>query len=321
MNHANEYPMPDMELSKAVWIMESFFNIGVCDKQNLFCEEATNTNTYTLELSAFNDENGNIIVDGSEMQSEYHTILNTIINDICPMYAMEFGDVYVNSVDINQGHVFIGIDVKYGIKAESTTSTFSRLCFASSSQTLNATFSNNVSYPANVYNNEHSYIFSYPSVRDTKMEEVLNCRILECLFNIIKFEKYFLNTYDYWFKETHCGGAPSLGEFVAHHHQSYSTRTGSGVLTPADYTYYGDVYRDSIYAEIVPFIPSGYIPFKAACFYFFIGAVSEMDYSTLDFHEFGIEYICKYIPILEIPQRANLVQVKFHIEDCSCLCD
>jgi len=321
MNNADENPMPNMELSKAIWIMESFFNIGICDKQNLFCDEATNSEIYTLELDFICDENSNIMIIGNDLQTQFHTLLNTIINDICPEYAMEFGDVYVNSINLNENTVLIEINVNYGIKADSETSTFPRLCFASETQYLFATFSNNVSYLANEYNYEHNYIFNYPSVRDTKMERVLNCRYLEYLFNIIKFEKYYLYTYDYFFKENHCSEFPCLGEFVAHKHATYSTRIGSEFLTPANYAYYGDVYRDSIYENIVPFIPSGYIPFKAACFYFFIGAVSEMDWATLDFHEFGIEYICKYISITEIPQCDDLIEVEFNSDNSQCLCD
>ncbi len=89
MNNADENPMPNMELSKAIWIMESFFNIGVCDKQNLFCDEATNSQIYTLELDFICDENSNIMIIGNDLQTQFHTLLNTIINDICPEYAME----------------------------------------------------------------------------------------------------------------------------------------------------------------------------------------------------------------------------------------
>jgi hypothetical protein len=88
-----------MELSKAIWIMESFFNIGICDKTKLFCDEATNSEKYELSLNFIYDKNSNIMIIGNDLQTKFHKLLNTIINDICPEYAMEFGDVYVNSLN------------------------------------------------------------------------------------------------------------------------------------------------------------------------------------------------------------------------------
>ena len=79
MNNAEENPMPNMELSKAIWIMESFFNIGICDKQNLFCDEATNSEKYELSLNFIYDKNSNIMIIGNDLQTKFHKLLNTII--------------------------------------------------------------------------------------------------------------------------------------------------------------------------------------------------------------------------------------------------
>lgn len=319
MNNAEGNPMPNMELSKAIWIMESFFNIGVCDKQNLFCNETIDCQTYTLELDFIYDENANIMIIGNDLQTQFNALLNTIIDDICPEYAMEFGDVYVSSINLSENKVLIGIKVNYGLKSETQ---LYKYCFVTQSQAIYAPFSNSVSYPKSAYTDEHYSFFGVCcAVRDVYMEKVLNSRTLTLLTgfvsNIIKIDKYVLHIYYEDFKYTRSGP----GDFVAHHHQTLSTRTGSPTLAPAGYAYYGDVYRDSIYENIVPLISSEFIPYKAACFYLGSWPVQDMDFPTLDYHDFGIEYICKYIDFTEIPQHDDLITVKFNPVDNQCLCE
>ncbi len=141
---------------------------------------------------------------------------------------------------------------------------------------------------------------------------------LKFIYKISSFNrKYVLHIYYEDFKYTRSGP----GDFVAHHHQTLSTRTGSPTLAPAGYAYYGDVYRDSIYENIVPLISSEFIPYKAACFYLGSWPVQDMDFPTLDYHDFGIEYICKYIDFTEIPQHDDLITVKFNPVDNQCLCE
>ncbi|MFA7400987.1 MAG: hypothetical protein GX612_00650 [Bacteroidales bacterium] len=319
MNNAEENPMPNMELSKAIWIMESFFNIGICDKQNLFCDEATNSEKYELSLNFIYDKNSNIMIIGNDLQTKFHKLLNTIINDICPEYAMEFGDVYVNSLKLTENKVSIGIEVNYGLKGGTQ---LERNLFAEQSQAIFATFSNSVFYPASDYKDDYhaDFFWVYYAVRDIYMEKVLNCRLLMgYVSNIISFDKYVLDTYYPNFKFDRSGP----GSFVAHRIETISTRKGSPTLSHSDYSYYGDVYRDSIYGNIVPLIPSEFIPYKAACFYLALWPVSDMDFPTIDYHDFGIEYICKYIDITEIPRRDDLITVKFNPVDinCQCLCE
>ena len=290
MNHSEEFTMPDIELSKAIWLMESFFNIGVCNKQNLLCKQRLNSITYTFAVGYEIDEFGNYLLNGSELQSEYHQTLCSIINNICSEYAMDFGDIFVNEIRIDENIIFFGIDVNYGIKADEEEYFLPVRCFASINEPLFIGPTQNVNYPASSYNDD--YIYIHPmccgSVRDVAMEKVLNCRfLLGYCSNVIKFERYFLNIYHSNFSIEHYSGGSAPGDFVAHNHENLFSRTGSGELTPSEYLYYGDVYRDSIYAKMVQDIPSGFIPYKAACFYFCFWPVS-MVHPTLDFHNFGI---------------------------------
>jgi hypothetical protein len=56
--------------------------------------------------------NGEIMLDGVLLQTQYRSLLQTIVSEICSEYAINFGDVYVQSV--TAGSVVLGMEICYG---------------------------------------------------------------------------------------------------------------------------------------------------------------------------------------------------------------
>ena len=105
--------MPNIELKEAVWFLEAYFNIGVCQKQKYSVEYVEKERTYYIEIP-YSTSGGEILLDGAALLTQYRNLLARIVTNICPEYAINHGDVYVQSVMANS--VVLGIEIMYGPK-------------------------------------------------------------------------------------------------------------------------------------------------------------------------------------------------------------
>jgi len=115
VNNQAENPLSDMELKEAVWFLEAYFNIGVCQKQAYPVEYVDKEKTYLMTVPA-EMSNGEIVLYGAGLQQQYRSVLQTIVATICPEYAINFGDMFVQSVTGNS--VVLGLEILYGPKKE-----------------------------------------------------------------------------------------------------------------------------------------------------------------------------------------------------------
>ena len=115
VNNQAENPLPDMEIKEAVWFLEAYFNIGVCQKQEYPVKYVDKEKTYLMTVPA-EMSNGEIVLDGAGLQQQYRSVLTEILTTICPEYAINFGDVSVKSVVGNS--VVLGLEILYGLKKE-----------------------------------------------------------------------------------------------------------------------------------------------------------------------------------------------------------
>lgn len=50
--------MPDIKLKEAIWYLEAFFNIGVCQKQSYYADVMDLTKTYLFTVPFLDEDNG-----------------------------------------------------------------------------------------------------------------------------------------------------------------------------------------------------------------------------------------------------------------------
>ena len=126
VNDPGENPLPDMELNEAVWFLEAYFNIGVCQKQEYPVEYVSSKETYSIQVPVSSQWSGNfqeIILDGIVLQNKYNALLTDIVNEVCSEFAINFGDVYVVQIGTNPsgggGYVVtLGLEILYGPKQQ-----------------------------------------------------------------------------------------------------------------------------------------------------------------------------------------------------------
>jgi hypothetical protein len=113
VNNPEGNPLPNMELKEAVWFLETYFNLGVCNKQKHAVQYVNSRKTYLMPVSlAEESSEDGIFLDGLQLQIMYNEILNTIVTEVCSEYAINFGDIYVHSISSNA--VTLGLGILYG---------------------------------------------------------------------------------------------------------------------------------------------------------------------------------------------------------------
>jgi len=86
--------MPNMELKEAVFFLEAYFQLGVCQWQEYAPESVDARQTYFMEIP-ISTSNGEIILDGVVLSQQYRSLLTTIVTTIFSEYAVNIGDVFV----------------------------------------------------------------------------------------------------------------------------------------------------------------------------------------------------------------------------------
>ena len=115
VNNPDENDMLNMELKEAVWFLEAYFNLGVCQwqKHSPACADMQETYTFTVPLATTTSTLSPIIY-GDALREGYVAMLQDIVTNIFPEYAVNFGDVFVKNINLTEGFVTIGMDILYG---------------------------------------------------------------------------------------------------------------------------------------------------------------------------------------------------------------
>jgi hypothetical protein len=296
VNKSEEYVMPNTELKEVIWLMETFFNIGVCEKQKYFVAQSDSKKNYQIKVS-FENEGNNIRIKGEEFQIRYLELLRKVIEEICPKFALDFGDVYVSNIDYASYTLTLDMDVLYGTKGEGDFDALGRNIIINPNNPVHLynsypnVFDIADFYPKNyVDRGPDSWIIDSTGaskyIRDADMEKMLNPRfVMYTPINIIHrklvmdISWYNIHTYQ--------------DEVIYYEGSYHNPVTKTPALSRSEYEQYGTKYRDYIYMELYPKVPSDYSPLYACCFYLEAQLVS-MNPPDYLWQTFGIEYICQF---------------------------
>jgi hypothetical protein len=308
VNYPQEYAMPNMALKEAIWLMEAFFNIGLCEKQKYFADQFISKKNYQI-IIPFEGEGNNISINGAVFQERYSGLLQNVVQDICPEFALDFGDVYVSRIDYASQTLTLGMDVLYGTKGEDIFDRLGRKKIIDPNQAAELHSQPGVFNFSNFYHYNQGpdswiarrTLYSEPLyLRDPTMEKILNnCPLYRSPMNIIHDTTLTmgLSFWDY-----------NVYEFI---HESYALDDPMSGKTPSyfisDYEYYATKYRDYIYNDLYSNIPSSYSPLYACCFFLLDPLPSSPLYCYWLWQDFGIEYICQFFnPDLLTAVRATI---------------
>ena len=310
VNLPGAFPMPNIEVKEAVWFMETFFNLGICEKQREFVEHTHSKKSYQFVTSWEYDNSGDIVLHGENLQTHYRTLLATIVEEILPEYALNFGDVYVKSIDDVGKVITFGMDVHYGQKSGDEFDIIGRKKIIQPNFPI--VFYPFANPPDKIY---ISSINQDGTTRDPYMEALLNNEIiLHTVTSVVKYDKWKYS--NYWPNiDDRCDGSGAAQgscdcplEEIHLHGMYYSCPMWDKfiLLTKSEYIYYVKKYRDYIYANLCNNLANeypGYSPYLAGCKFKKNVKTSTMDYGHITFQDFGLEYICifgDFITVKEI---------------------
>ena len=249
VNDPDANPMLDMELKEAVWFLEAYFNIGVCQKQEYPCKYVDKEMTYSIEIPHANgwEEGEDVFLDGQQLQSAYRTLLQNIVADVCFEYAINFGDVFVQAV--NEDVVTLGLEICYGPRDEIGEDMPNPPPPGSTLKIVSPTFSP-VHYPGN-QNDTYTYNISDLAVVSDKAASTCVEYVQE------KGMSLTLNQERTWLIPTGTQDAPCNTAFS--NTEPYATGqlycvkdvvNGQVTLTVADLNHWGSIYRKYIYDDL-----------------------------------------------------------------------
>ena len=276
VNKPDEFPMPNMELKEAVWFAETFFNLGICQKQEYSVQYVIDEKTYSITIPFEGELDSEIFLNGEVFQAEYRNLLSTVVSKLCGEYALNFGDVYVTSINKEDRKITIGLDVLYGHKTN-TSRVFRFLSM------IGPNFSP-VLYPND---GPACPISFYPIVGFGGGISVAPDEGLSALLNQ---ERNKIFPFNIQAKTIRANVSPENDNIYHTIHAEVTTV----YLMESDYNDYGESYKDIIYnkRQLDKQVPTGYSPFWAYAMF-----LSFTEYSPYSWHviqEFGIEKICKY---------------------------
>ena len=310
VNNPTENPMPNMELKEAVWFAETFFNVGVCEKQRFIAEQTDAKKTYTIAIPFEETDDGWILLKGEILQECYINLLRNVVMEICPEFSLNFGDVFVQSINADNT-ITLGLTVLYGAKAHKAYDEIGRPVIV----TQNDRIYYYSAYPDPRTYTRSDFVFIPMSpdpwvkgleccLRDNQMELLLNQRrISNVITNIIHY-KEMTDLFTYGGGCSGSGAASGSCNCILsiHKHGLYSSCPlhETPLLTREEYREYAAIYREVIYNgysmngynnSLVHDIPSGFSPLYACAFFLDYFPVS-MDREQNIWQDFGIEYIC-----------------------------
>jgi hypothetical protein len=350
VNEASDNPMPNMEIKEAIWLMETFFNIGVCEKQKQFVDYTYLKKSYQMDIplcenihtETVEGEDGNqvqvttitdgIFLNGVVLQEAYHKLLVTIVTEICPEYAMNFGDVYVSSITTSAtggGMATVNIDVMYGEPCRHEYEGRYKIIEPNQAAIYPTTAPNPDVFMLSKFRSIGSgqdpwldipYSGMRGYCRDPYMENILNRNFTQQeVINIIhckneRFSQFTLSPLGVSDSYACSGSGAALGScscrWIIHKHASYygcsfhervyetitfPAQPATPLLTKSEYENFGALYIDYIYANLCNNIPQGYEPLYAACFHVWDQSLALGNFAMASWQHFGVEYIAQFV--------------------------
>jgi len=287
VNNVEGYVMPNMEIKEAVWFLEAYFNIGVCQKQELPAKYVNKERTYYMEIP-ISESDGEIILHGEVLQQRYRSVLTEIVTTICSEYAINFGDVYVKSLTAD--NVIFGLDIMYGPKGtieaipEREEMPYE---IPFNTKKIIGSYFNPLLYPADgpecpIARFRNGYPGSPAVLSDPGLEAMLN-----------KEKTWWVpvEVTNLGSRRIHANIKPDI-DFVYNIKRQFLEDVE---LEESDYSTYGNSYRDIIYQDrkLQNQVPAGYEPLSA--FGWILGVWKNLENKYQVYHEFGIQSYCKFV--------------------------
>ena len=269
MSNPDENILPDMELKEAVWFLETYFNAGVCQKQEYSVEVDKYQETFLITVPLVAGTGTNMFLSGKDLKWEYRNMVKTIVHNVFPEYAVNIGDVYVHA--LNGASVTLGLEIFYGHKVQKDGDGEPCPVFLRKIATdLNI---NPVVYPTWRFFPQNDFPYQYGTVRkllgqtidDIGMNVVLNQTIISLVPGGIihppeevAWRDPIINTHGNGSYSIH----PTLDTWLTFDRNFYDDRTNGSNFDKS----YGEIYRDDIWNYLLPSCPPMCaVPFKAGC--------------------------------------------------------
>jgi len=279
VNKPTEYTMPNMEIQEAVWFLETYFNVGVCAKQEFMLTQYNLRRTYAIVVPFDAACTGNVL-KGEILQEAYRNLLHTIVMEICSDNIINFGDVYVQSVSTD--NVVLGVEICYGCKTQTSNDPWT--------WEWNRKFGWKIINDAttipicNATPTVYTFYNPFPnnqSVNDGVVSGMLNQRYTRDIPTAIKnvWGKY-VNSFDY-----SNDGFRFVYEVITN--TSYSSRS-TLLYSKDELETFAKIYTEYIYSDLVPSLKHNATPLTGRCDY-----KTTYDAFGVGFfwHQFGIEFI------------------------------
>ena len=289
MNEPAAYPMPNMEIREAIWFSETFFNLGLVYNQERSIKEVTSEVTDFIDVPFEGTWGENVVLNGTVFQLKYRELLKKIKARLSSDYVINFGDVYVKSVNVDAKIVTLGVRHKKGGELILNEASVPYLV-TGPLKIVSANHVNTVyPYSTNV-NDKFPYLINVMSQEDVGMVATLNQeRALPGFYpnNIQQVDKWA--PFD--------PNQPSLF-YVS---PAYETVNWGGIhyMYVADYNQWGNVYQNYIWHTLWPSIYWSwydFVPYWAGCTLNY-GRMSNPN-SGLNwgkvYHQYGIETVCQF---------------------------
>ena len=267
--------MSDMELKEAVFFLEAYFNLGVCQWQKRSPKNMNMQETYSFTVPLIEGGTGAaLILKGEVLKNAYVDMLQYIVTSIFPEYAVNYGDVFVQNINLANGSVTLAMDVCYGdpmnegeedeveeLEAIQTSyypclGTFRRSIVSD----INDPGGNYVMliYPGTFPNNPYKYAvynFENSETKDVGMTLVINQKKTEMVpmgINVVNKQEEMIGN--------SCYSESVYRTTIIQFDLDFYNICGSG--TGANAKTYGSAYRDHIWNNMCP---TGKTPLEAVC--------------------------------------------------------
>ena len=330
VNHPADYHMPNMELKEAVWFMETFFNIGICDKQIRIADQYEYKTQHRITVAFTTNDDGEILLNGEMLQTRYNQLLATIVRGVNEAKALNLGDVYVSSINESARTVVLELDVLWGEPTPPETAGDDiwnpRRIFLAKNQNASLYFNYHPIDPSNPDVVRPYAVSSFaaagtgadglwlPQVlvntplsyrRDMYMQDMLNSRAYSGpIYNVTNQHRKLIDQPIYQsglYMITSCSGTAGACLQSNHAHGSNDGSapqiTWTPAITNAEFVNFGNMYKDEIYANM-PWMPLGYFPLYGTCFYlFYNNNKTSFGKTQLVFQMYGIEYTASSIDV------------------------
>ena len=299
MNEPEAYPMPNMEIKEAIWFSETFFNLGLVYKQEWSIKEITSEVTDFIDVPFEGTWGDKVVLKGTEFQLKYRELLKKIKARLSSEYVINFGDVFVKSVNVDAKIVTLGVrQKKGGSDAEKIPfiETMPLKIVPADYQYTYYPYSTNMSdkFPYLIYSPQVDVV----SLQDVGMVATLNQSRVWYPYYASNIQK--VNIWTNFNPQDLSSSTPFYrNPLTASYNYNSVYWDDIHYMYVQDYKDWGNAYKDYIWNTLWPSISGswyGFLPYLADCnlkYYRTTPQNYTWDYGRV-YHQYAIEYICQF---------------------------